>query len=160
MRRSFLSFAILFFLSASIFIVSCGDSGSEGESTTAPQEGQAQSGEQEVHGKEVKPGDVQLTSPLNAEWVSAGKQIYDVKCQGCHKLTDERVVGPGWKDVTKRREPHWIMNMITNVDMMLEKDPEAQKLLEQCLVRMPNQNLSHDESRQVLEFMRSNDGEK
>jgi hypothetical protein len=52
------------------------------------------------------------------------------------------------------------MNMITNVDMMLEKDVEAQKLLEQCLVRMPNQNLSRDDARQVLEFMRSNDGEK
>jgi len=44
--------------------------------------------------------------------------------------------------------------------MMLEKDEEAQKLLEQCLVRMPNQNITTDEARQVLEFMRSNDGEK
>jgi hypothetical protein len=50
--------------------------------------------------------------------------------------------------------------MITNVEMMLEKDPEAQKLLEQCLVRMPNQNISKDEARQVLEYMRSNDGVK
>ena len=39
------------------------------------------------------------------------------------------------------------MNMITNVDMMLESDPEAQKLLEQCLVRMPNQNLTKDDAR-------------
>ena len=112
----------------------------------------------EVHGTEVKPGDVQLTTPLNQQWVAQGKGIYDLKCQACHKLTDERLVGPGWKNVTQRREPHWIMNMITNVDMMLEKDPEAQKLLEQCLVRMPNQNLSKDDSRQILEFMRSNDG--
>ena len=52
------------------------------------------------------------------------------------------------------------MNMITNVDMMLEKDPEAQRLLEECLVRMPNQNLTKDEARQVLEFMRKNDGEQ
>jgi hypothetical protein len=52
------------------------------------------------------------------------------------------------------------MNMITNVDMMLEKDPAAQKLLEECLVRMPNQNLTTDEARKVLEFQRSNDGEK
>ena len=74
--------------------------------------------------------------------------------------TADKVVGPGWLGVTKRREPVWIMNMITNVDMMLEKDPEAQKMLEQCLVRMPNLNLSVDETRQVLEFMRSNDGEK
>jgi len=47
------------------------------------------------------------------------------------------------------------MNMIMNIDVMLESDPEAQKLLEECLVRMPNQNLSKDESREVLEFMRT-----
>ena len=114
----------------------------------------------EVHGTELKPGDVQLTDPLNQQWVANGKAIYELKCQACHKLTDERLVGPGWKGVTKRREPHWIMNMIMNVDMMLEKDPEAQKLLEQCLVRMPNQNLSVDDGRRILEFMRSNDGSK
>jgi cytochrome c2 len=114
----------------------------------------------EVHGTEIKAGEVEVKTPLNQEWVTNGKATYELKCQGCHKLTDERVVGPGWKGVTQRREPHWIMNMITNADMMLEKDPEAQKLLEQCLVRMPNQNLSKDESRQVLEFMRSNDGVK
>ena len=114
----------------------------------------------EEHGTEIKAEDVQLTHPLNAEWVTAGRSIYEVKCQACHKLTDQKVVGPGWKDVTKRRTPEWIMNMITNVDMMLEKDPQAQKLLEECLVRMPNQNLSKEESRKVLELMRSNDGDK
>lgn len=112
----------------------------------------------ETHGSEVKPGDVELTIPLNQEWVTNGKGIYELKCQACHKLTDERLVGPGWKGVTQNREPHWIMNMITNVEMMLEKDPEAQKLLEQCLVRMPNQNITKEDSRQILEFMRSNDG--
>jgi hypothetical protein len=44
--------------------------------------------------------------------------------------------------------------------MMLETDAEAQKLLEQCLVRMPNQNINKDEARNVLEFMRNNDGVK
>jgi hypothetical protein len=115
---------------------------------------------EEVHGTEIKASDITLTNPLNAEWVSAGKSIYELKCQSCHKLTEEKLVGPGWKDVTKRREPVWIMNMITNVDMMLEKDPEAQKLLELCMVRMPNQNISQEEARKILEFQRSNDGEK
>jgi hypothetical protein len=50
--------------------------------------------------------------------------------------------------------------MITNVDVMLETDPEAQKLLELCMVRMPNQNISQDDARKILEYMRSNDGEK
>lgn len=114
----------------------------------------------EQHGTTVKKEDVQITTPLNNALVIEGKNIYDVKCQSCHKLTDEKLVGPGWKGVTKKREPHWIMNMITNVDMMLETDPEAQRLLEECLVRMPNQNLSRNEARQVLEFMRKNDGEQ
>ena len=50
--------------------------------------------------------------------------------------------------------------MITNVDVMLAQDPEAQKLLELCLVRMPNQNVSIGDARDILEFMRENDGEK
>lgn len=113
----------------------------------------------EVHGTEVKEGEIAFSTPLNSEWVTGGKNIYDLKCLACHKLTDEKLVGPGWAGVTKRRTPTWIMNMITNVDMMLEKDEEAQKLLEQCLVRMPNQNISKEEARQVIEFMRKNDGE-
>ena len=112
----------------------------------------------ETHGVEVK--SVEITNPLNKDWVTAGKANYELKCLACHKLTDEKLVGPGWKDVTKRREPVWIINMITNVEMMLEKDPEAQKMLEQCLVRMPNQNITQEDARKLLEFMRSNDGEK
>ncbi len=114
----------------------------------------------ETHGSELKESDITLGNPLDQTMVTSGKNLYELKCQSCHKLTEEKLVGPGWKDVTKIRKPLWIMNMITNVDMMLETDPEAQKLLEQCLVRMPNQNVSKDEARSLLEFMRSNDGEK
>jgi hypothetical protein len=114
----------------------------------------------EVHGTEVKEGDITLGHPLDQSMVTAGKATYELKCQACHRLTSDKLVGPGWKDVTKRRTPVWIMNMVTNVEMMLETDPEAQKLLELCLVRMPNQNLTKEDARKVIEFMRSNDGEK
>lgn len=52
------------------------------------------------------------------------------------------------------------MNMITNVEVMLEQDPTAQALLEECLTRMPNQNVSIGDARNILEFFRSNDMEK
>lgn len=103
---------------------------------------------------------IKITHPLDTAWVSAGQAIYQLKCQACHKLTEEKLVGPGWKDVTKRRTPVWIMNMVTNTDYMLDSDTAARKLLELCMVRMPNQNLSFDDARHVLEFQRSNDGEK
>jgi len=102
--------------------------------------------------------DIKLTHPLDKKMVTDGKTIYDVKCGACHKLTEEKLVGPGWKGVTDRRKPEWIMNFTTNTDEMLDKDPAAQAMLAKCMVRMPNQNLKDEDARKVLEFMRNNDG--
>jgi cytochrome c551/c552 len=102
--------------------------------------------------------DVKLTHPLDQAMVEKGKAVFDVKCFACHKLTDEKLVGPGWQGVTDRRKPEWIMNFVTNTDEMLDKDPNAQAMLEKCIVRMPNQHISDVEARQILEFMRKNDG--
>lgn len=156
MKTSKLFTAIL--IAGCLFVISCKE-GAKKEPKPVDVTELANS-QPETHGTEIKESDITITNPLNAEWVSAGKSIYELKCQSCHRLTEEKLVGPGWKDVTKRRKPVWIMNMITNVDMMLESDPEAQKLLELCMVRMPNQNLMIEDARKVLEFQRSNDGEK
>jgi cytochrome c5 len=94
-------------------------------------------------------------SDIDQAMVEKGRSTYDVKCQACHSTSANRVVGPGWKGILERRKPEWIMNMVLNIDVMLDTDPEAQKMLEECLVRMPNQNLSKDEAREVLEFMRT-----
>lgn len=112
-------------------------------------------------GKGVGPAKtVSLESPLDKARVEKGKAIYELKCQACHRLDEQRVVGPGWKGVTKQRKPEWIINMIVNVDEMIEKDEEAQKLYEEYLTKMPNQNVTDDEARDILEFMRQNDGEQ
>lgn len=103
---------------------------------------------------------VDLTARLDPKMASSGKEIYDLKCSSCHKLSEEKLVGPGWKDVTTRRKPEWILNFVTNTDEMLNKDAKAQALLEICMVRMPNQNLSDQDARNILEFMRQNDGVK
>ena len=103
---------------------------------------------------------VQLNSPLDPKMIATGKAIYEVKCQSCHKLTDERLVGPGWKGVTDRRTAEWIMNFTTNTEEMLEKDSAAQNMLEVCLVKMPNQGVPEADARGIVEFMRQNDGKK
>lgn len=103
---------------------------------------------------------VEVPEKLDLSMAKSGNGIYDLKCLGCHKLTDEKLVGPGWKDVTKRRSAEWIMNFSTNTDEMLNKDPAAQAMFEECLIRMPNQSLSDADARSVYEFMRKNDGVK
>jgi hypothetical protein len=104
--------------------------------------------------------EVEISPTLNKVMAADGKKSFDIKCSSCHKLTDEKLVGPGWAKVTERRQPAWIMNFMTNVDEMIDKDPEAQAMLEICLVRMPNQNIGDKEARDLLEFMRENDGIK
>lgn len=103
---------------------------------------------------------VNVGATLDAAMATEGESISGVKCSSCHKMTDEKLVGPGWKGVTERRTPEWIMNFITNPDPMIDKDPEVQAQLEICLVRMPNQGLNDDDARKILEFMRKNDGVK
>ncbi|CAN5397042.1 hypothetical protein BH11BAC1_BH11BAC1_06930 [soil metagenome] len=103
---------------------------------------------------------VDIGASLDVKMAADGSGLYDLKCSSCHKLTKERVVGPGWEGVTSRRKPEWVMNFVTNTDEMITKDPQAQAMLELCMVRMPNQSLSDDDARAVYEFMRKNDGVK
>ncbi len=143
-----------------MLMTSCGG-GSESQTSSSesgsPAEAAAPAADPKGIG-EIK--SVDLGSGVDASLADQGKAIVDMKCTACHQLNDKRLVGPGFQGVTNRRRPEWIMNMITNVDVMLDQDPEAQKLLEECLTRMPNQNISMDDARGILEFMRKNDEEK
>jgi hypothetical protein len=103
---------------------------------------------------------IQLKHPLDEKMVASGRVIYQSKCIACHKLSTEMLVGPGWSGVTDRRTPEWIMNWITNTKVMLDKDLAAQADMAICLIRMPNQDLTDQQARDVFEFMRKNDGKK
>lgn len=103
---------------------------------------------------------IELSAALDQKMIAGGKTVYEVKCAACHKLTDEKLVGPGWKGITKKKSPEWIMNFVSNTDEMIDKDPHAQAMLAVCMVRMPNQHLSDEETRDVFEFMRNNDSSK
>lgn len=131
-----------------------GETTEESASSTDPSDYDPKRGEGKYDESNVTLGE------LNVAMADKGKSIASTKCFSCHKTTNEKLVGPGWADVTKRRTPHWIMNFITNPDPMIDKDPEVQAQLELCLVRMPNQNLQEDEARSIVEYMRQNDGVK
>lgn len=143
-------------LLSAITFYACGDGQSSG--SDQPAQKPMDVSEYDPHRGEGKFESIDLDPKLNVEMAEAGKQVHEVKCASCHKLTDERLVGPGWAGVTERRRPEWIMNFITNPDAMLDQDPELQAQLEICLVRMPNQNLSDTDARNLLEYMRQNDG--
>lgn len=156
--------AILLFMGA--FIAACGGGSTESTSSapesastenTKAENGNPSYDPERGEGKFTK---VEVAESLDAAMATNGQKVYDVKCVSCHKLTSERLVGPGWLGVTDRHTAEWIMNFATNPDVMLDKDPKAQAQLEICLVRMPNQNIGDNEARDLYEFMRKNDGVK
>ncbi len=93
--------------------------------------------------------------PIDQAKVDAGKKIFDEKCHVCHGLSDQKVVGPGWKGVTEHRKPEWIMNMILHTQWMLENDTAAQNLVELTKAQMTDQQLTKDQARNMLELMRT-----
>lgn len=151
-------------LALAALLSSCGESGTTPSNTDNGNTITGQKTEEQTREHDNKGigniTSVTLNNPLDEGMIKAGKDIYELKCSSCHKLDGTRVVGPGWEGVTTRRKPEWIMNFITNVDEMLNKDAEAMAMLEECLVRMPNQNLTEKDARDILEFMYKNDLKK
>ncbi len=142
------------------FIASCGGNKTDENENSgeAPKSMVSDPSSYDPHRGEGKHQNIDLGAKLDGAMAESGEKIQSVKCSSCHKLTDEKLVGPGWKGVTSRRKPEWIMNFISNPDPMIDKDPELQAQLELCLVRMPNQGLTDIDARHILEFMRKNDG--
>jgi cytochrome c2 len=156
-------FAILLLMGA--FIAACGgntEKSTATSETTSPEPAKTENSNPSYDPQrgEGKFTEVAVGATVDQTMAAAGEKIYNVKCVSCHKLTSEKLVGPGWLGVTDRHTAPWIMNFATNTDAMLDKDPKAQAQLEICLVRMPNQNIADADARNVYEFMRRNDGIK
>ncbi len=90
---------------------------------------------------------------IDADLVAEGEELFTVKCTACHRL-DSRYVAPPLGDVTTRRSPEFIMNMILNPEGMVQQHPEVRALLTEYLTPMPNQQLTEDEARAILEYLR------
>ncbi|AEW85152.1 cytochrome C [Flavobacterium columnare] len=150
-------------------VIACGKKNNEQEDFSKPvneptvSEGTVETTSQTTEKYDAQKGEgkydkVELGAKIDQKMASEGEKVAGLKCISCHKLTDEQLIGPGWKGVTQRRTPEWIMNFISNPDPMIDKDPELKKQLEICKLRMPNQNLTDTEARNILEYMRKNDG--
>ena len=146
---------------SSFFFISCSSGNKEGAGTDA---GQSETTQAEAPAAEAPPAEngkgfgpiktVALGETIDQALADKGKAVFESKCTACHKF-GERYVGPDMAGVTERRQPEWIMNMMLNPQEMLEKDPTAKELLGEFMTQMPNQNLTEDEARSVLEYFRT-----
>lgn len=151
-----------------IIAVSCSSEtkteNNEADSTTSENTSSAPASQPEAtpvadQSKGVGPvSNVDVGTGIDKALADQGKTIFESKCAACHKL-NERYVGPPLGGVTQRRKPEWIMNMILNPQEMVQKNDTAQALLSTYMTQMPNQNLTQEEARAMLEYFRQADSE-
>lgn len=89
-----------------------------------------------------------LTLPLlaGAQDAAKGEEMFDKKCQTCHRRTDELKNGPGLADVTRRRSEEWLHKWLSNPKALIEAgDPDALALVKRFKSKMPAIDLMQDE---------------
>ncbi len=92
-------------------------------------------------------------TPIDEELAGQGEAIFKTKCAACHKF-DQRYVGPSLEGLLERRTPEFVMNMMLNPAEMVQEHPEVKKMLAEFLTPMPNQNLTEEDARAILEYIR------
>ncbi len=155
---------IILLLALGAFVASCGEKKEEKKdgfevSRTKSEEKKAQTSEEvpiDLDNKGVGPiKNMDLPNEIDTEMASRGEAKFNAICVACH-MVDQRMIGPAMEGVLERRSPEWVMNMILNPDGMLREDPIAKALLKEYNnAIMLNQNLTEEESRELLEYLRT-----
>lgn len=156
---------MLLMVSTGIFLYSCGGNSSSDNNNSSTTTTKDNSGTIDVNAYSDSKGvgkftDVKVGSTIDKAMAQKGEEVFQTKCTACHQATEQKLIGPGLKGITKIRTPEWIMNMITDPDGMTQNDPVAKALLgEFNHTQMTNQGLTDQEAREVLEFFRQNDAQ-
>ncbi|NQV13879.1 cytochrome c [bacterium] len=141
-------------LFVSFFLINCGG-GDQAKTEQAPAPAVNPDGVTEEQVKNgIGPIAAFTLEALDQELADKGNEVFGLKCIACHKL-DERLVGPPLGGVTTRRSPSFIMNMILNPDEMVKKHPEVKAMLAEFYVPMTFQNVTQDDARAILEYLRT-----
>ena len=91
--------------------------------------------------------------PIDPALAAKGAEIFPVKCATCHRL-DERYTGPPLRGVALYRSPTFIMNQILDPAQNVAKHPDMQGMLAQYMTYMTFQNVTYDDARALLEYLR------
>ena len=93
-------------------------------------------------------------APTDESKVKTGEGLFQKKgCSACHGF-GKRISCPDLNGVTSRRTALWMENQILHPEKMTKEDPIAHQLFAQFSLQMPNQGLTLDEARAVIEFLK------
>jgi hypothetical protein len=135
-----------------------GDGGEESGGVAQAPQGASSEPASELTEWQIENGIGPITEPLQLAEVdpalaSQGEEIFNLKCSACHKL-DERYVAPPLRDVTSRRTPEFVLNMMLNPLEMTQRHPVTKELLGEYFTPMTPQGLTEEDARALLDYLR------
>lgn len=146
----------IFLLTIGLLIITMGCGQSDQQETSGRASGSSAT---ELSAFELEHGIGPVTERIeigdfNPALAEKGQTIFNMKCAACHQQ-ERRFVGPAYADVLDRRSPEFVMNIILNPGEMIRRHPEGQKMLAEYMTAMPFQNVSKDEARAIVEYLRT-----
>jgi mono/diheme cytochrome c family protein len=111
-------------------------------------------------GKGTGPVTSVILGEPDPEMARRGETLFVSNCVTCHSLEGEKKIGPGLKNITSRRTPEYIMNMMLDPLGMTKNDSLAGELLNVYLAQMTPLNLKEKDARDILEYLRVTFSEK
>jgi mono/diheme cytochrome c family protein len=98
-------------------------------------------------------------SVRNEAMAKVGEGLFKTKgCSACHAF-GRKLTCPDLQGVSMRRTALWMENQILHPDVMVKQDPISHALFAKFALQMPNQGLTPDEVKQVIEYFKHMDHE-
>jgi len=98
-----------------------------------------------------------VISQFQAKAQANGESIFKANCTSCHVVGENKVVGPGLKNVHQRRSEEWLLKWIKNSSALIKSgDADAVKVFEENnKIAMPAFNLKDDEVKAVIAYIKA-----
>lgn len=97
--------------------------------------------------------------PRNEELVASGERLFkDKGCSACHAF-GAKLSGPDLAGVSMRRTALWMENQILHPEVMVKEDPISRELMATHALQMPNQGLTQEQARSIIEYLKHRDHE-
>lgn len=147
-----LPFATAAALLAALLLTGCPRQADGPEPTAEPEAGLTAF--QLEHGIGPFVDEVVLRDEIDRQLAAQGEAVFAMNCAFCHQM-EGRLAGPPLGDVLARRSPTFILNFIMNPEEMAREHPEGQAMLREYMVVMPYQNITEEQARAILEYLRT-----
>jgi len=96
-------------------------------------------------------------TPASHEAAERGEKLFQTRgCSACHAFGVKKS-GPDLAGVSMRRTALWIENQILHPEVMVKQDPISHELFAKHALQMPNQGLTPEQAKDVVQYLKSMD---